>query len=326
MIRLFESLNRTTIPSKSILKENVETRLPEQIDDLRDSNLEASVGLGEERNVNIPFEKIAEFFNHYKIDVSSLNPEAVKNVYRVWDKEADFEGLSDMEDGEDGKVSVELDGMYGKHWMTFDSQEQWQEYYENHILADARQAFEGLYKEYDLKSQSQNAPKDMTSSLGDTHGDVLSKLKAKMSEEGSQEKKKVFAKDLKAGDHIIGLGKGLKVIRGAQAGVSTPSGKIDLVVEYPNGEQYLKVWNKNTVIMIYEKPVNDTMSERHLVISPSRIFSPDAIKSANAIYDMHDQDVDQAVDYVKRNAADTMDAEEIIEILRNSTASDERLY
>lgn len=67
-------------------------------------------------------------------------------------------------------------------------------------------------------------------------------------------KKKVMAKDLKAGDHIVGLGKGFKVVRGAQAGINTPSGKIDIVVEYPNGQKQLKIWNKNTMIQIYDSP------------------------------------------------------------------------
>lgn len=246
IVRLFERINKTRIPKKSILRESIDT--------LRDTNLEASIAIGEGRNPNDPMEKIVDFFSHYKIDVMKLDPNVLRLVYSKWEEEAAYEGLSDMEENPDGTLHVELDSPYGRHWMKFDNDAEFQKYYQDHILADARQEFEELYKKYeavDRKKRDQQAyEKTTTNTLGNTHGDILTSLKSKMSEAGGT--RMVAAKDLKAGDHIVGLGKGLKVVRGAQAGISTPSGKIDIVVEYPNGQKHLKIWNKNTMIQIYD--------------------------------------------------------------------------
>ena len=63
-------------------------------------------------------------------------------------------------------------------------------------------------------------------------------------EEASAVTKKPAA-HLKAGDVLTS---GATVIRGAQAGARTPSGKVDLVVRYPNGKESLVVWGKTTMI------------------------------------------------------------------------------
>ncbi len=62
----------------------------------------------------------------------------------------------------------------------------------------------------------------------------------------------VLAKDLKRGDIVVGLGDGLEVVQGAVSLINTPSGKVELVVKYPNGKLYRKIWNKNTIIRIFE--------------------------------------------------------------------------
>jgi len=62
-----------------------------------------------------------------------------------------------------------------------------------------------------------------------------------------------LAKDLKVGD-ITSVGE--KVVVAPSAGIKTPSGKIDLVVEYPNGKRVSKTWNKNTKIAV--KSVNES--------------------------------------------------------------------
>jgi len=58
------------------------------------------------------------------------------------------------------------------------------------------------------------------------------------------------AKDLKKGDQIPMMGKTLLVVEGATVGINTPKGKVELVVQYPNGNNYPKVWNKATMIRI----------------------------------------------------------------------------
>lgn len=61
---------------------------------------------------------------------------------------------------------------------------------------------------------------------------------------------KKLAKDLKVGD-VTTVGE--TVVVAPSAGIKTPSGKIDLVVQYPNGKRVSKTWNKNTEIAIRVK-------------------------------------------------------------------------
>lgn len=44
-----------------------------------------------------------------------------------------------------------------------------------------------------------------------------------------------------------------KVVVAPSAGIKTPSGKVDLVVETPKGERYLKTWGKYTEVSIKDK-------------------------------------------------------------------------
>ncbi len=57
-----------------------------------------------------------------------------------------------------------------------------------------------------------------------------------------------LARDLSVGDVLVFTN--CKVVVAPSAGIKTPSGKIDLVVEYPNGNRVTKTWNKNTKINI----------------------------------------------------------------------------
>lgn len=65
--------------------------------------------------------------------------------------------------------------------------------------------------------------------------------------EGSKIVKKPAA-HLKAGDVLTS---GATVVRGAQSGARTPSGKVDLVVRYPNGKENVVVWGKTTMIGVH---------------------------------------------------------------------------
>jgi hypothetical protein len=62
-------------------------------------------------------------------------------------------------------------------------------------------------------------------------------------------KKRVI--DLVSGDVLSGTK--MKVVKGPYDSVRCPKGKTNLVVEYPNGEQYSKVWGKYTTVDVEEK-------------------------------------------------------------------------
>ena len=133
---------------------------------------------------SMPMDVIVKHFQHYKIDASKFNPEILRKVYTNW-FQANYEGLSDVEESEDGSgsVSVELDGMYGKHWISFDNQEEFNKYYENTILKDARDEFYEMYKQFELEDKAARGIKQSQSSnkntLGNINPDVFSKLRGK---------------------------------------------------------------------------------------------------------------------------------------------------
>lgn len=121
-----------------------------------------------------PMESVLEFFHHFKIDTTNLNQDILRTIFMMWDEESDYEGLSDMQDNEDGSVSIELDGMFGKHWMKFKDHEEWRKYYEDVILADARREFERLYKKYDMQLKAKEAEKERIKANTNTLGNSLS--------------------------------------------------------------------------------------------------------------------------------------------------------
>lgn len=51
--------------------------------------------------------------------------------------------------------------------------------------------------------------------------------------------------DLKTGDT---LSSGAKVISGPTSGLRTPRGKVEIMVEYANGQRVQRVWNKGTTV------------------------------------------------------------------------------
>lgn len=59
--------------------------------------------------------------------------------------------------------------------------------------------------------------------------------------------KKVFVKDLKKGNKLTS---GALVITAPSAGINTPSGKVDIEIEYPNGQTKFQTWNKKTIVSI----------------------------------------------------------------------------
>jgi hypothetical protein len=61
-------------------------------------------------------------------------------------------------------------------------------------------------------------------------------------------KTKKFVKDLKKGDKLSGSG--CLVVTAPSAGINTPTGKVDLEVEYPNGRTKFQTWNKNTTVTV----------------------------------------------------------------------------
>lgn len=126
-----------------------------------------------------PIDKVIEFFKHFKIDADKLNPDILRQIFVVWEDEANYEGVSDMEDGKDGSVSVELDGIYGKHWMSFENHQDWNRYYQENILSEARAEFEKLYKEYSMKLSAKKGDfKNSGNALGNNLSpEMLNKLK-----------------------------------------------------------------------------------------------------------------------------------------------------
>jgi hypothetical protein len=109
---------------------------------------------------DVPFGNIVRFFKYYDLDVSKMNPDVVKEVYVKWEDEADYDGLSDVEENEDGSLNVELDGMYGKYWISFKSKEEFEKYYQENILGDARAAFEHMYKHYEQLARDKQKTAD----------------------------------------------------------------------------------------------------------------------------------------------------------------------
>lgn len=66
---------------------------------------------------------------------------------------------------------------------------------------------------------------------------------------------------LSIGDILAGSG--VKVISAPTAGIKTPTGKVEVGVEYPNGHKMLKIWGKYTVVGVktpdaIEPPVSNT--------------------------------------------------------------------
>jgi len=62
---------------------------------------------------------------------------------------------------------------------------------------------------------------------------------------------KKLVKDLSVGDILTPTN--VKVVVAPSAGISTPSGKVDLVVESAKGFRYSRTWNKRTEVSIKDK-------------------------------------------------------------------------
>lgn len=63
---------------------------------------------------------------------------------------------------------------------------------------------------------------------------------------------------LSVGDVLSGSG--AKVISAPVAGLKTPSGKIEIGIEYPNGQKRLQTWGKYTIVSVNvpEAPIQNT--------------------------------------------------------------------
>lgn len=59
--------------------------------------------------------------------------------------------------------------------------------------------------------------------------------------------KTIRVTDLKTSDMLSG---GAKVISSPVAGIRTPRGKVEIGIEYSNGQRVLRVWNKSTTVGI----------------------------------------------------------------------------
>ncbi len=68
--------------------------------------------------------------------------------------------------------------------------------------------------------------------------------------EGTEGRRKVYAKNLQKGDLILGAFGDMEVVQPAAALVNTPTGKVELVVKYLNGKLVQKIWNANTIIAV----------------------------------------------------------------------------
>ena len=56
------------------------------------------------------------------------------------------------------------------------------------------------------------------------------------------------AGNLAVGDVLASTG--MKVAVAPQAGLKTPTGKCEIVFEYPNGDKILKVWSKSMEVAV----------------------------------------------------------------------------
>lgn len=130
---------------------------------------------------NTPMSSINEFFEGFGISMNGLKPELVKQIYINWEEYATYDDISDMENSEtDDSIHVELEGVYGKHWVSFNNQQEWDNYYEKHIASEARDDFQRAYKELDLKDKASKGEfeKNTANTLGSNLSpDVLQKLK-----------------------------------------------------------------------------------------------------------------------------------------------------
>ena len=54
-------------------------------------------------------------------------------------------------------------------------------------------------------------------------------------------------KNLKKGDKLTS---GILIVSNPVAGLYTPKGKVEIGVEYPNGNTKVQIWNKETIVNI----------------------------------------------------------------------------
>lgn len=151
LIEMFERINATKIPSTALINEMMENNV----------------------RMKTPWSSVVDFFNHYKIDVNGMDQNLVRQVFVNWDN-APFDGISDLEESPDGKVSVEFDGTYGKHWMTFDNAEEWHTYYQDRVLPQAQEAFNTMVKHYQEKINDRQQKKDQEIASRNTIGNMIS--------------------------------------------------------------------------------------------------------------------------------------------------------
>ena len=129
-----------------------------------------------------PMSSIRGFFGSYGIEINGLNLNLVKDIYVNWDDHATYDDISDMEESEqeNGPLKVELDGIYGKHWISFDNHGEWRKYFEKNIASVAKSDFEKVYKELDMNhkaSQGEFEKNDANTLGSNLDPEVLKKLK-----------------------------------------------------------------------------------------------------------------------------------------------------
>jgi hypothetical protein len=79
--------------------------------------------------------------------------------------------------------------------------------------------------------------------------------------------KKTEVRHLKVGDKLAGSG--VTVISPPTAGIKTPTGKMEIGIEYPNGKKYLKIWGKYTVVGVKTEDI--------LPVIPPTVIPPDSL-------------------------------------------------
>ena len=129
-----------------------------------------------------PMSSIRTFFRNYGVDINGLNQELVKSIYVNWDDYVTHDDISDMEESEqeNGPLSVELDGIYGKHWVSFNNHAEWKDYFQKNIANVAKSDFEKAYKELDMNqkaSQGEFEKNDANALGSNLDPEVLKKLK-----------------------------------------------------------------------------------------------------------------------------------------------------
>lgn len=86
---------------------------------------------------------------------------------------------------------------------------------------------------------------------------------------------------LKAGDELYSSG--AKIITSPTSGLNTPTGKVEIEVEYPNGRRKVQLWGKYTIVAIKPQPKGMGINEKKTVDPISNPLLAEELKRMNEL-------------------------------------------